>query len=439
MYEIVNATQLPYSAVCYIECTWPNGARTRASGVVVGLNDVLTAMHVVYSESRGGWAQAIAISPAADTKPRLVQPFGVFTNVGLIAGRVPNWDADADGWLTSAESQWDLALIGLDSAIGNITGWLPTTVDTERVDGWVLGYPSSGTGLMAMQTQVTPSEHFGVFTTSGELGPGASGGPLLHWLGDGTVQVAGVLSAGDDSTSIYAGLFGVGTAEWLAKALTANDHLLPPTPTFGNDWLQGSAGNETVDAELGLDHWVLEGTFADYRVEWLQGNRWRVTDLTSRRDGVDTLQSVERLVFADGRLVLDLAPDAAGGRAALLLGAVAGPEALALPGVLGTVLSKMDSSFTLEQGAQWLLDAGVLAALVGNQRNASLAAWVLGNVTGMSVPEGLASFWGNQLDAGVLTQAGFIAAAAASEVHQAHVGLVGLQQSGVWYTVAAQA
>jgi V8-like Glu-specific endopeptidase len=433
MYEITRTTQLPYSAVCYIECTWPNGARTRASGVVVGTNDVLTAMHVVYNEPRGGWAQTIAISPAADTKPHLLQPFGVFTDVGLMVGRVTDWDVDADGWLTSAESQWDVALIGLNSAIGNLTGWLPTTAAPAPLDAWVLGYPSSGSGLMAMQTQARPSEYFGVFTTGGELGPGASGGPLLRWSGDGAAQVAGVLSAGDDTTGVYAALFGAGTAEWLAKALVANDYLLPPMPTQGNDRLQGSQGNESVDGQTGLDHWVLAGAFASYRVEWLQTNRWRVTDRTPGRDGVDTLQSVERLVFTDGHLALDLTPNAPAGRAALLLGAVAGTAALALPGVLGAVVVKMDEGLTLEQGAQWLLDAGVMAALVGSSRSASLAAWVLGNVTGVSVPEALAATWGNQMDAGMLTQAGFMAAAAAAEVHQAHIGLVGLQQQGLWY------
>lgn len=64
--------------------------------------------------------------------------------------------------------------------------------------------------------------------------------------------------------------------------------------------------------------------------------------------------------------------------------------------------SGIGEGLTLEQGAQWLLDAGVMAALVGSSRSASLASWVLGNVTGVSVPETLAADWGNQMDAGVL-------------------------------------
>ena len=51
MYEITQRTETPYRAICYIECNWVDGSRTSASGVVVGVNDVLTAMHVAYDAS----------------------------------------------------------------------------------------------------------------------------------------------------------------------------------------------------------------------------------------------------------------------------------------------------------------------------------------------------------------------------------------------------
>ena len=69
MYEITNRSAEPYRTVCYIVCSWSDGTRTSGSGVVVGVNDVLTAMHVVYDAMRGGWATQITISPAADTIP----------------------------------------------------------------------------------------------------------------------------------------------------------------------------------------------------------------------------------------------------------------------------------------------------------------------------------------------------------------------------------
>ena len=54
MFEISARTTFPYRAITYIAVDWPNGSRTAGSGVVVGQNDVLTAMHVVFNSDRGG-------------------------------------------------------------------------------------------------------------------------------------------------------------------------------------------------------------------------------------------------------------------------------------------------------------------------------------------------------------------------------------------------
>lgn len=178
MYEITQRTQAPYRAVCYIVCTWSDGSRTSASGVVVGVNDVLTAMHVVYDTSRGGWAQQISISPAADTAPYLVQPLGVYTDWGRISTRVGNWDQDGDGLLTTAEAQWDLAVIGLQSRIGDVTGWVGSAATAYSLNGLMVGYPSRGTGMMAEQVYATASSRYGAFDVQSILGPGASGGAL---------------------------------------------------------------------------------------------------------------------------------------------------------------------------------------------------------------------------------------------------------------------
>ena len=36
MYEINARTTFPYSAICYVVCTWGDGTSTRGSGTVVG-------------------------------------------------------------------------------------------------------------------------------------------------------------------------------------------------------------------------------------------------------------------------------------------------------------------------------------------------------------------------------------------------------------------
>ena len=112
MYEVTTRTTYPYSAICYVVCTWADGYSARGSGTVVGPNDILTALHVVYNANRGGWATSITVYPGADTSP-FSAPYGSFTNWGRVNGRTTNWDTNGDGLLSDAEAQYDLALIGM--------------------------------------------------------------------------------------------------------------------------------------------------------------------------------------------------------------------------------------------------------------------------------------------------------------------------------------
>src|SRR5205085_4562461 len=149
MFEVTDRLVAPYESICYIQCNWADGSITRASAVIVGPNDVLTALHAVYDSTRGGWTTGVTIIPAADTQP-WNRPFGEYTNVvGTIVGRASNWDLDGDGLLTQAESAGDLALIGTNVRIGDVTGWLPVTQMASDFNGQIVGYPAAGSGMMA--------------------------------------------------------------------------------------------------------------------------------------------------------------------------------------------------------------------------------------------------------------------------------------------------
>ncbi len=228
MFEVFGRTVFPYAAVTYIEVTWPNGTRTSGSGVVVGLNDVLTAAHVVYNAPRGGFATELTIYPGADTKPYIDTPFGSFGNGWRISTRTANWDRNGDGLLTDAESQYDLALIGLYERIGDATGWLGTR--DEQADGaaTMLGYPGRGTGLMAENVYADASSTWGVYDIRSGLGSGSSGGPLMRTASNGDTYVVGVASAGNasDTVATYAALFGPGNWDWFAAAVASNNDLL---------------------------------------------------------------------------------------------------------------------------------------------------------------------------------------------------------------------
>lgn len=566
MYEITQRTQAPYRAVCYIVCTWSDGSRTSASGVVVGVNDVLTAMHVVYDTSRGGWAQQISISPAADTAPSLVQPLGVYTDWGRISTRTGNWDQDGDGLLTTAEAQWDLAVIGMQSRIGDVTGWVGSADTANSLSGLMVGYPSRGTGMMAEQVFATASTRYGVFEVQSILGPGASGGPLLQTQADGSTYAVGVLSAGSvaGNHSTYAGLYGSGTWDWFTQALVSNDDLLSGTASMLDDYAasvqttarlslgmavaarleqlgdvdwfrvelaagvyrfealgvstgqgtlgdpvvalraadgtplaqdddsgtglnarleytvvqpgsyyvavsapasspagttgtyqvqatlvtgalaQGTPGPDTApsstrddwfQAGAGADRWVLHGVRADYTVAQVTGTQWTTSDTVAGRDGRDTLVEVERLVFADRVLALDLGMNEPAGRASLLLGVALGPQALHNAALVGALVGYFDGGASLQQGAQLLVDSGVLAQLAGGADNASFVRLVYRNAVGEWPSAQTQAALAQYLDAGLFSQADMFRAVAELPVNQQHIDLVGLQASGLEYTV----
>lgn len=334
MYEVNARTTEPYSSICYIVCEWSDGSSTRASGVIVGVNDVLTAHHVVYDATRGGYASRITISPGADTSPYSF-PYGSFSDVGVIYARTENWDADGDGLLYPSESQFDLALLGMRSgAISANAGWVGVTNTSADFPGTVDGYPARGTGLMEETVLADASSQYGVFDVSSSLGPGGSGGPLLRTDATGAF-VAGVLSSGnsDYSHSTYAGLFGPGNWTWLTNAMEANNSVMPGgsgsggiplsgaaagvitylgtaagdalSGTAADENLRGAGGNDWLNGMGGTDTAIYSGAREGYRLGHADFG-FTVADRQAGRDGSDNLANMERVLFSDMTVTLGI-------------------------------------------------------------------------------------------------------------------------------------
>lgn len=229
MIEITSRSITPYQSVCFIQTLWPDGTASRASGSVVGANDVLTALHVVYDESHGGWATQVLVSPGADIDQySFSAPLGSYSATSW-TGRTGNWDTNHNGLLSPDESEHDLALINLDVNLDALTGILSTSNQATDFQATLLGYPAVGTGLMEEHANAYSTLGYGysLYEVDAGLGAGASGGPLLDYS-NGTPTIRGVLSGGDeaDTMSVYAGLFGGGNWAWYNQAIIANDNLL---------------------------------------------------------------------------------------------------------------------------------------------------------------------------------------------------------------------
>lgn len=215
--------QFPYAAMTYIEATFPDGTRVSGSGTMVGRNDVLTAAHVVYDPRLGGAAESVQIEPGRDAFNR---PFGSFNGARIDYFELASKTA---GRLTQSESERDFALVGLDEAVGDTTGWFSLGAYDAAQDYRVTGYPSDyrdDSGPRMMEDTLSPrlDSFFDTLWLDGaDISPGSSGGPL--WYADDNIPtLVGAVSTDSWATAVEA------QYNTLQRWIAGNDGLIADSP-----------------------------------------------------------------------------------------------------------------------------------------------------------------------------------------------------------------
>ena len=194
--------------------------------------------------------------------------------------------------------------------------------------------------------------------------------------------------------------------------------------TAGNDQLAGDVG--AIDGLAGIDTVSYSGNRGS--IAHNSNGTWTV--------GTDTLTNIERLQFADKKIALDLTPEGNAGKAHEFIGMMA-HNLVNMPTVVGTILSIFDQGKSMKEVCQLAIDVGLTGNLAGSTSNLDLAKLVFRNVVGSEASaetaNGLAGFI--QGSGGSMSQADFLTAVAQLDLNNQHIGLVGLQQTGIEYII----
>lgn len=131
--HVTNTTVFPWSAVGQVQAFFGN-IILEGTGGMIGNKTVLTAGHVVYDPSLGGWPDSIIFIPGRNGN---AEPFGQLTVVEYAAPQA---------WIDSGDEGSDIAVLVLDQSVGQQTGFLQIAEpDASFFDSLSLvsaGYPA---------------------------------------------------------------------------------------------------------------------------------------------------------------------------------------------------------------------------------------------------------------------------------------------------------
>lgn len=418
MAYLVDDDLYPYSSVCFIQARWGDVWYV-GSGVLVGRNDVLTASHVIYDIALGGLADEIIVMPSYDATYSSqvgVSDDGVYHSV--FTQYYTDFDPDGDGLVYSGDgtvagyggAERDVALITLGEAAGDVYGWMG--IDTNFSSGSInlTGHPSALDNFSSNTQGQTYADSVDWFFSISSFGvsPGNSGGPLWYDNGSGP-RVIGVVSTGIAAADL-------GAHQWLINAIGANDHYMGGVAPA----VENHVGSSAV-----LDFHYVSGTRSQYSLTGDLASA-TLTHLNSGSDGTDRLTSIDRIVFADGILALDI--EGTAGQAYRIYEAAFDrtPDL----GGLSYWIDRMDDGTGVRQVAADFINSREFIAMYGaGVTNQQLVEGLYQNILDRPGTTADINYWVGQLNSGVRDRAMVLADFSESNENRANVDL----SDGIWY------
>lgn len=436
--EVQTLNQYPYSATVHLIVMFPDGEYARGTAALVGRNDVLTATHVLYNPDHGGWAEEIEFYFGVDYNARLDR----LESPSLYDMDSYQWEATAwpgyvyqdfdNETMTLSEIQGDLALIGLDHAVGDYLGWFGLAPGYDNpMWAYQLGYPVGSSGLMEGQALLSKPSGYDVYSAfswqgSDIMGAGSSGGPL-YVMENGQATLIGVKSAGTESTSYWADIGFL--YDELTQLIRENDVLLGSNEIAGgsgNDVLRATSGADVIDGGAGRDTVIYQQALGNYRVTL--GDSFTLVSNRQDSSDSDTLSNIERLHFSDGTLALNVGAGETAGSAYRLYQAAF--DRVPDGDGLSYWIDVMDDGLSLSAVAGYFAQSAEFASLYGsNPSHAELLTLLYNNVLDRAPDAGGQAYWLQVMDQG-LAHSEVLAYFSESQENQ--IKVQGVIENGIW-------
>jgi VCBS repeat-containing protein len=421
---------------------------TSKTGQLIG-NDADAGTTLSYGISTGldrGATMSLAGSFGSLTVTRTTGSFIYVPNDAAIEGlkgtAVETFTMTVSDGTATTSATYTLSLAGADdpTTFDGATTGIVSEDGTTTASG-VLSVNDRDTGDAAISAQVDTAGAYGWFSIDTQ-------GNWTYSLNNSAIKVQSLV-AGQSATESFVIATAGGTTQDILVTVNGADDLLIGTSNAetltgslitdqifglaGNDTLIGLGDNDTLDGGPGIDTAWYTDIRAHFQFTRSVSGDWTVQD-TQGDEGTDRLHDIERLQFADMKIALDLKPDENAGLALEFLGVLA-PELISAPSVVGAILNRVDQGSGLQGLFQLALDLGLVSQIAGAGTNTAVAQMAFRNVIGAQpdamTTDRLLSFMDGRIAS--FSQAEFLTAIASLEVNQDHIGLVGLQQTGIEY------
>lgn len=199
------------------------------------------------------------------------------------------------------------------------------------------------------------------------------------------------------------------------------------TGTHSNETFRGGLGDDVIDGGAGLDYAIFAGLSSQYSIQI--GSNTMISDGESGRDGTDSLMNVERLIFADTNIALDL--EGIAGQAYRIYEAVLG-RAPDLKG-LGYWINDMDNGISLTTIAQGFIASSEFQGKYGaNPSYETYINLLYNNILGRAPDTAGMNYWVSNMQRGIDSPAAVLASFSEGSENTANVAPD--IANGIYYT-----